>query len=385
MIVVRTRTELERALEGLDRIPLGEIRRPVGLVPTMGYLHAGHEALLTRSKDDGCITVLSVFVNPLQFGPNEDFDRYPRDEARDLEIADRAGTQVAYLPDPEDLLPQVPRTVIRVPSLMERMCAPNRPGHFEGVAAIVVRLLSVVRPDVAYFGEKDSQQLAIVRQVVDDLRIPVRIVGVATVREPDGVAMSSRNAYLREDERGHARALYRGLTAGRRAIDEGERDPARVGHLMREVLASEFGVRPEYAEVTEPDHLQVPARIIGRTLLAVAARVGNARLIDNLRLWVPLEGLSEVLVDDPTGVTTLGAEDPRVERARSVLERVLGPGFRGWAADAAQAFRGAADLDPATVRAVLGGIRTAAGTQAARPAPEALDQVAALIVSSKAG
>jgi pantoate--beta-alanine ligase len=384
--VARTRDELEMALGALRRQG-----RRVGFVPTMGYLHAGHEALVRRAREDGMAPVLSIFVNPLQFGPQEDYARYPRDEGRDLEVARRAGVEVVYLPSLEDLLPQAPQTVVRVPSLMEGMCAPWRPGHFEGVALIVVRLFSRVRPDAAYFGEKDAQQLALVRQVTEDLDLPVRVVGVPTVREPDGLAMSSRNAYLSPKERVQALALYRSLRAGEERLAAGERDPDAVAQVMAQALAQAEGVRPEYAEVRDPDGLQVPPRAVGRILLAVAAWVGNARLIDNLRLWVPREGLPVPLQDDPPGAQG-ELRQALTQRLAQALFHVLGGRYGSWRRKALKALQGVDHVDGATLREVLAAVEPAGVFERQAPSPEeregaaqALERVYASTVYASTG
>ena len=346
MIVCRSRDDLAVALAKVRAAG-----RAVGLVPTMGYLHAGHAALIARARRDGTAAVVSVFVNPLQFAPGEDFERYPRDEAHDLALAAGAGAEVVYLPPLDDILPDRPRTSVTVPSLMGTMCALRRPDHFPGVALIVLRLLGICRPDRAYFGEKDAQQLALVRQVVGDLAVPVKIVGVATVREPDGLALSSRNAYLSPAERRHALALSRALAAGRAAIDAGGRDPVAVRGRVLAVLSAP-GVEPEYAEVADPDRLATPPRLLGRTLIAVAARVGTTRLIDNVRLWVPAGGAALPLVDDPATAPERAAQAQVRARALDALARRPRQTSAAAAAILA-AVRGAPSLDPATLTALL--------------------------------
>lgn len=347
MIVCRSRAELVAALEAIRASG-----SPIGLVPTMGYLHRGHASLIGRARRDGTAPVVSVFVNPLQFGPAEDFERYPRDEARDLNVAAEAGAEVVYLPSVEDILPHAPRTTVLVPSLMGTMCARSRPDHFPGVALIVVRLIGICRADRAYFGEKDAQQLALVRQVASDLALAPAIVGVATVREPDGLALSSRNAYLSAEGRARALALSRALAAGRAAIDAGERDPGRVRRSVLAALGAP-GVEPEYAEVVDPDRLERSDRLLGRTLIAVAARVEATRLIDNLRLWVPAAGAALPLVDDPEDSTLRAAQ-------QAVGARALDAAGKGNAAPGANdavlaAVRGAPGLDEATLAALLAG------------------------------
>jgi pantoate--beta-alanine ligase len=346
VIVCRSRADLAVALKAMRARG-----HPIGLVPTMGYLHRGHGALIGRALRDGTAPVVSVFVNPLQFGPGEDFERYPRDEARDLGVAAAAGAEVVYMPSMDDLLPQTPRTIVNVPSLMDKMCARSRPGHFPGVALIVLRLIGTCRPDRAYFGEKDAQQLALVRQVAGDLALPVAIVGVATVRDPDGLALSSRNAYLSPAERTRALSLSRALRAGGALIDAGERDPARVRGAVLAALSAP-GVEPEYAEVVEPDRLERPARLLGRTLIAVAARVGGTRLIDNLRLWVPAAGAALPLVDDPEEAQMRAAQEAVGARALDALRRRQAATPAAAAAILA-AVRGAPRLDDVTLDALL--------------------------------
>lgn len=354
MIVCRDRAQLRKALDGMRGAEDG-----IGFVPTMGYLHDGHAALVRRARRDGLLPVLSVFVNPLQFGAGEDFARYPRDEAHDLALAEAAGVEVVYLPPVEDIVPATPRTQVTVPSLLEGMCALARPEHFPGVAMIVLRLLARVRPRLAYFGEKDAQQLAVVRQVVRDLEVGVGIVAVPTVREPGGLALSSRNAYLSEAERRQALALYQSLQAGEGLLRLGERDPAKVRSRMWEVLTGRRGVQGEYAVVVDPDRLAVPDRIVGRTLLAVAARVGPTRLIDNLRLWVPAAGGPSALLDDPEGAE--GRERQRIVAA-NVAEAVavaMPERTGAWREAAVDAVRGATAVDPQTLVQVLAGVRVA--------------------------
>jgi pantoate--beta-alanine ligase len=275
--VVRAKAEL--------RAVLAESRgkgRSIGLVPTMGALHEGHLALL-RAARRGCdLVVMSLFVNPTQFGPGEDFDRYPRDEERDLELAAGGGADIVYAPGAEEVYPEGFATSVQVSGLSEVLCGdPQRrgPEHFRGVTTVVAKLLNVVGPDVAYFGQKDAQQVAVIRRMARDLDFPVRIESVPTVREPDGLAMSSRNAYLGPDDRERAGALFRAL----RAVEsEARRGPlAEAIETGRRELAA-AGVEPEYLEARDPETLEPVEEVRGPTLIAVAAQVGAARLIDNL-------------------------------------------------------------------------------------------------------
>jgi pantoate--beta-alanine ligase len=253
----------------------------VAFVPTMGALHDGHVKLLREARPLGQKLVLSIFVNPTQFGPNEDLARYPRDLPGDLAKAAGAGTDVAYVPEARDVYPAGFQTTVEVPELARGLCGPFRPGHFAGVATVVCKLFNVVRPDVAVFGEKDYQQLAIVRRMVADLDMGIEIVGIPTVREPDGLAMSSRNAYLSPQERARALSLSRALFAARDAAAGGARDGARLVADARAALDVD---RVDYVELVDADTLR-PVTVIERpAVLAVAAFIGRTRLIDNVRV-----------------------------------------------------------------------------------------------------
>lgn len=258
--------------------------RRIGLVPTMGYLHAGHLALVEAAHCDETFLVVSVFVNPTQFGPQEDLDRYPRDTAGDLEKCQRAGVDLVFLPEVADMYSPDAATSVRVGRLTETLCGPHRPGHFDGVATVVIKLFHIVQPDRAYFGEKDAQQLAVIRRMVRDLDLPIDIVGCPTVREADGLAMSSRNACLDPDERQRATALYRALLAAREQIHAGERDVAAVLATMQRLVAQARPRRIDYISAVDPETLQPVAQVTGPVLLALAVHVGATRLIDNLRV-----------------------------------------------------------------------------------------------------
>ena len=256
----------------------------VALVPTMGALHEGHLSLVRRARALADEVWASVFVNPTQFGPGEDFDRYPRDLDRDLGLLSDEGVAVVFAPSVEEMYRRPPVVRVSFPGLDGVLCGASRPGHFAGVGLVVTKLLSIVRPDVAVFGQKDAQQALLIRRLVEDLDLGTTIEVAPTVREPDGLALSSRNAYLSEDERRAATALFRGLCAAREAVAGGERDPARVaGRAAAEVRAEPL-LELEYAECRRADDLAVPERIDGPVLLAVAARAGTTRLIDNLLL-----------------------------------------------------------------------------------------------------
>jgi pantoate--beta-alanine ligase len=274
MRVAHSRSELRTQL--LDTRGSGS---DIGFVPTMGALHAGHLSLVRAARDQCETVVMSIFVNPLQFGPGEDFGAYPRREQDDVEAAEAQGVDVAFLPSVEEVHPPGRTTSIDVGELASVLEGEFRPGHFAGVATVVMTLFDLVQPDKAFFGQKDAQQLAVIRRMVRDLAVPVEIVGCPTVREEDGLALSSRNAYLSATERKRAMVLFRALTAGKDRLLEGAEVEEAEG-AMWSVLSSVDGVQAEYARAVDPDTFRAPSR--ERVLLVVAARVGPARLIDNL-------------------------------------------------------------------------------------------------------
>ena len=260
------------------------VGRTVGVVPTMGALHAGHQALIDRAARECDVVAVTVFVNPLQFDDAEDLAAYPRAFDADVEQARVAGASVVFAPSVKEIYPghpARPATVVHVDGVSEGLEGASRPGHFDGVATVVAKLFALSGRCRAYFGEKDFQQLAVVRTMAEELRLPVEVVGCTTVREPDGLALSSRNARLSPPERRAARALWRALRAGRARIHAGERDPARVEAAMRAVLVGEPLVEPDYAVVVDPRTLATPPTLRGELRLLVAARVGPVRLIDN--------------------------------------------------------------------------------------------------------
>ncbi|MBS0658705.1 MAG: pantoate--beta-alanine ligase [Verrucomicrobia bacterium] len=260
--------------------------RKVAFVPTMGALHDGHLSLVHEARRQvgkrGAV-VVSIFVNPLQFGPNEDLSRYPRPLARDLRLCREAGVDAVFLPSPEDLTPAGQSVFVDESLLSAGLCGASRPGHFRGVCTIVLKLFNLVRPDVAVFGQKDWQQLAIIRRMVRDLNVPVRLVGAPTHREADGLAMSSRNVYLSPEERAQAPALRRALQSGAELIRKGETSTARVLAAARKVLAREAPLgRIDYLELVDADTLASTRRLPAQPLLAAAVFFGRTRLIDNL-------------------------------------------------------------------------------------------------------
>jgi pantoate--beta-alanine ligase len=281
MRTVRTVRELRDALA-----PERRAGRTIGLVPTMGAFHDGHLSLIRRARRDSDVVVVSLFVNPTQFAPSEDLDAYPRDEQRDAALAEAEGVDILFAPPLEEVYPDGFGTTVTVGALTEILEGhPTRrgPSHFAGVTTVVTKLFNMVGPDIAYFGQKDAQQALVLRKLVRDLDMPVRIEVCPTVRDRDGMALSSRNAYLTDAERRRALALSRALRAAHAAVEAGERDGDAVLRAARAEL-DEAGIEPEYLELRSATDLSPVERVNGSTLLAVAARVGRARLIDNVVL-----------------------------------------------------------------------------------------------------
>lgn len=266
--------------------------RTVALVPTMGAFHAGHEALMRAARASSDLVVVSLFVNPTQFDRDADLAAYPRVEDEDADTAERAGADVLFAPAVEEMYPAGFATTVSVSGLSEVLEGAHRPGHFAGVTTVVAKLLNIVAPDVAWFGAKDAQQLLVVRRLVADLDLPVRIEALDTVREPDGLALSSRNRRLSPQERERARALPQALAAAAHAVSAGERDPDVVAERGREASAGRIEL--EYLAVVEPQTLAPPTRIEAEVLIAAAAHVGSIRLIDNVRVVPPARSPTSV-------------------------------------------------------------------------------------------
>jgi pantoate--beta-alanine ligase len=254
----------------------------VGLVPTMGALHAGHGRLIETARAECGAVVVSVFVNPIQFDRTDDYERYPRTLESDAAFAEACGAGLIFAPEVAEMYPRRERSFVDVELLTDRLCGKFRPGHFRGVATVVTKLLNIVQPDRAYFGEKDAQQLAVIRRMVADLNLPVAIVGVPTVREPDGLALSSRNRHLSAEERAIAPLLHRSLRAAEAVIARGERQAEEARRAALDVLEREPRIKVEYFEIVDPEELQPVAEIAGPVLLAAAIWLGSTRLIDNL-------------------------------------------------------------------------------------------------------
>jgi pantoate--beta-alanine ligase len=254
---------------------------PVGFVPTMGYLHEGHISLVKAAKAECASVIASIFVNPTQFGPSEDLAKYPRDLPRDLALLEAAGVNLVWTPTTEVMYPAGFQTWVEVEGLTRRLEGEVRPGHFRGVATVVTKLFNAVNPDKAYFGQKDAQQAAVIRQMTRDLNLPVEIVICATLREVDGLAKSSRNIYLSTEERQAARIIFRALSAAKSAFDSGERQAERLRSLVQETIATEPLARMQYVSCADYETLEELDTLHGRALLSTAVFVGKTRLIDN--------------------------------------------------------------------------------------------------------
>jgi pantoate--beta-alanine ligase len=255
-----------------------------GFVPTMGALHEGHLSLVRAAKAKSDVVAVSIFVNPLQFGPTEDLAKYPRSFERDRELLEKEVVDILFAPHPEEMYPQGGVTYVTVEGLSEKLCGRSRPGHFRGVTTVVAKLFHIVEPDLAFFGQKDAAQATIIRRMVRDLNLPVEIVVCPIVREPGGLAMSSRNVYLSPEERKAALVLSRSLTETKDRFDQGERNARKLIAAGKQVMAQESRVRLDYFEMVDPDTLDPVLEVTRSALVAIAALVGNTRLIDNILL-----------------------------------------------------------------------------------------------------
>jgi len=279
MKVVKNIKEMQSISESLRKTG-----KSIGFVPTMGYLHDGHMSLVERARKENDIVVMSIFVNPVQFAPGEDFDRYPRDIERDKKIAQEGGVDYLFVPEVSEMYPEGYSTYVEVEGITEVLCGAKRPGHFRGVATVVTKLFNIVKPHRAYFGKKDFQQLKVIERLVKDLNFDVEVIGCPIVREKDGLAMSSRNVYLSPKERESATSLYRALKLAKELIEKGERNPETIKSKMEEFILSHPHVKAiDYIEIVDSETLKPVDEIKEGTLIALAVFVGNARLIDN---WV---------------------------------------------------------------------------------------------------
>ena len=258
----------------------------IGFVPTMGYLHAGHLSLARRSKQECDVTIVSIFVNPLQFGPKEDFKKYPRDLKKDLKTAKEAGVDYILFPTDKQMYPQGYLTEVCVDKITKTLCGATRPGHFKGVTTVVAKLFNIVGPDIGYFGQKDAQQAVVIKRMVRDLNMPLKIKVLPIVRESGGLAMSSRNRYLERQERQDALILYRALQKARDMVKRGERNSRRIIVEMRKLIKKVDSARIDYIRIVDAKDLSEKKKISGRALIALAVFIGKVRLIDNLILKV---------------------------------------------------------------------------------------------------
>jgi pantoate--beta-alanine ligase len=277
MQIITSITEMQSSAEALRR----EGRR-IGFVPTMGFLHEGHLSLMRTARQENDVVVASIFVNPAQFGPKEDLDRYPRDAEGDRLKCGPAGVDILFTPSAEEMYPERPVVFVTVDGLSDILEGAIRPGHFRGVATVVAKLFHIVKPHRAYFGQKDFQQCAVIKRMKKGLDLDVEIAVLPTMREPDGLAMSSRNSYLNAEQRKKAACLFRALTAAEELVRSGVREPEKVQQKMRAVMLAEKDVQVDYAEVSDPDTLEPIRTMQERVVLLVAARIGATRLIDNL-------------------------------------------------------------------------------------------------------
>ncbi len=253
----------------------------IGLVPTMGYLHEGHGSLIKKAVEDNDKVMVSVFVNPIQFGPNEDLETYPRDFDADLKMIESLGADMVFHPEPSDMYASDFSTTVSVAGVSENLCGAKRPGHFNGVCTVVTKLFNISEADRAYFGQKDAQQLAVVRRMVRDLNVNIEIVGCPIIREDDGLAKSSRNTYLSSEERQAATVLNKALIAGKQMVEEGEKSALAVKTRIEDIISKEPHAKIDYVEITDWNSIEPVDIIDGSILCAIAVYIGNTRLIDN--------------------------------------------------------------------------------------------------------
>lgn len=256
--------------------------KTIGLVPTMGWLHEGHLSLMRRAKHENDFVVVSIFVNPTQFGPGEDYRRYPRDLRRDQRLSEEVGVDVLFVPAAKEMYPERYLTYVQVNKITEVLCGISRPGHFRGVTTVCTKLFNIISSDVAYFGQKDAQQAVVIKKMVRDLNMPVKIKVMPTVRERDGLAMSSRNTYLSDAERRDALVVYQSLQNAHNMIKLGQRDSKKIVSAMKKMIAEEKRAKAEYIEIVDAESLARLERVSGQVLIALAVWIGKTRLIDNI-------------------------------------------------------------------------------------------------------
>jgi len=281
MEIIRTIAEMKAAL-----LPHRKEGKIIGFVPTMGYLHKGHLSLIKRARQSSDIVVMSIFVNPIQFGPQEDLKRYPRDLNGDARLAQAEGVNYIFHPSSAEMYPPDFKTYVEVTELSDKMCGRSRPGHFRGVTTVVLKLFNIIQPHIAFFGQKDAQQAIIIRRMVEDLGLGIKIEILLLVREEDGLAMSSRNTYLNPQERKAALVLYRSLKLAEKMIKQGERNSAKIVQQMKELIGREPLAKIDYISITDNNHLQELTIIEDKALIALAVYIGRIRLIDNMVIQV---------------------------------------------------------------------------------------------------
>jgi len=275
--IIRSAGSMKKLSDGFRKKGLS-----IGFVPTMGYLHDGHLSLVKEAKRQNDIVVVSIFVNPTQFGPEEDLKKYPRDLKRDLIMLSKYKVDIVFHPGAGEIYPDGYKTCIEVKGLSDKLCGASRPGHFKGVATIVAKLFNIVRPDAAYFGEKDHQQQGIIKKMVKDLNMGVKIISMPTVREKDGLAMSSRNKYLSKDEREKALAINKALKFAKGLAGSGVKSSVKVKTAMSKLMRTAKGLKIDYISICDPETLEEKRTIKGKTLIAIAVYIGRTRLIDNI-------------------------------------------------------------------------------------------------------
>jgi pantoate--beta-alanine ligase len=256
----------------------------IAFVPTMGYLHAGHISLMREGRKRGDVLVISIFVNPTQFGPGEDYDKYPRDLKQDLRLAQGAGVDIVFTPSVHEMYPEGFQTAVEVQRVTQNLCGASRPGHFRGVSTVVAKLFNIVKPHLAFFGQKDYQQLITIKQMVEDLNMDIEVIGMPTIREPDGLAMSSRNAYLNSKKRKEALVLYRSLVKAEELFGQGERSTATIIQEVRRIIEQENSATIDYVNICDAHTLEDIDEIKGEAVIAVAVKIGKTGLIDNIIL-----------------------------------------------------------------------------------------------------
>jgi pantoate--beta-alanine ligase len=282
-VIIARRMKVLKTINEMKQLRL-KLHEPLGFVPTMGYLHEGHLALVRQARAENSSVVVSIFVNPTQFGPREDFDSYPRDPKRDLALLEKEGVDVVFMPSAGEMYPPGFNSWVEVGKVAQRLEGASRPGHFRGVATVVARLFDIVQPNKAYFGQKDAQQLIVIKKMVAELKMDLELVAVPTVREPDGLAMSSRNTYLNPEERKAAVVLYQALTLAQKLFSGGEKDAKLIRRQMKELIQKQPLADIDYISIADAETLDELDEVKPPALVSLAVKIGKTRLIDNIVL-----------------------------------------------------------------------------------------------------